>query len=348
MKSEITTYPLDGIEYDAEDAAGYTATRTSGVYSSDDDFVVTAAGGYDVTVSAGQAWIHPARFVGYSVIKKNADTLTMPIADGRLPRIDRIVLRYDAAARKSSLMILQGTPASKPAAPELSRTAAIYDLCFAEITRPAGSTAVTTGDISDTRLDEALCGVMRDGVSGIPTDELIASARSRLDALAESYTGGYIASREITLPVSGWVSSTSGYAYQCDAAFVESNADLVPVASIALDSLSTAAVAKMADSCETFKGFVRFYAKAKPAKTINLMVFLLGSSATTGGSGITDEEKQALLKLLKVLSENCGSDATTPYNELATMWNGELLPLISPYTAQLGKATLNKLVLGRS
>lgn len=186
--SEITIYPLDGIEYDAADAAGYTATRTSGVYSSDNDFTVTAAGGYDVTVSAGQAWICPERFVGYSVIKRNADTLTLPIADGRLPRIDRVVLRYDAATLKGDLTILQGTPASTPIAPAISRTAAVYDLCLAEIRRPAGSTAITVGDITDTRLDETLCGIMRDGVTGIPTDELLAAAKTRIHALEEQAT----------------------------------------------------------------------------------------------------------------------------------------------------------------
>ena len=186
--SEITIYPLDGIEYDAADAAGYTATRTSGVYSSDNDFTVTAAGGYDVTVSAGQAWISPERFVGYSVIKRNADTLTLPIADGRLPRIDRVVLRYDAATLKGDLTVLQGTPASTPTAPAISRTAAVYDLCLAEIRRPAGSTSITVGDITDTRLDSALCGIMRDGVTGIPTDELLAAAKARINALEEKAT----------------------------------------------------------------------------------------------------------------------------------------------------------------
>lgn len=186
--SQITIYPLDGIEYDAADAAGYTATRTSGVYSSDNDFTVTAAGGYDVTVSSGQAWICPERFVGYSVIKRNADTLTLPIADGRLPRIDRVVLRYDAATLKGGLTILQGTPASTPTAPAISRTAAVYDLCLAEIRRPAGSTAITVGDIADTRLDEALCGIMRDGVTGIPTDALLAAAKTRIHALEEQAT----------------------------------------------------------------------------------------------------------------------------------------------------------------
>ena len=43
--TQITTYPLDGITYDAADAAGYCATRTSGVYSSEADFAVTPAGG---------------------------------------------------------------------------------------------------------------------------------------------------------------------------------------------------------------------------------------------------------------------------------------------------------------
>ena len=39
----IITYPLGGITYDAEDAAAYFAGRTSGVYSTDIDFVVAAA-----------------------------------------------------------------------------------------------------------------------------------------------------------------------------------------------------------------------------------------------------------------------------------------------------------------
>ena len=182
----ITTYPLNGIDYDAAAAAGYTATRTSGVYSSEEDFAVTAAGGLSVTVSAGVGWVHPARFEGYSVIMRKAETLTLALADGQRTRIDRIVLRYDAAARKSSLLVLQGTPDTQPTAPGISRTALLYDLCLAQIARPAGSTAITAGNITDTRLDPALCGVMRDGVTGIPTEELIASARERINALEET------------------------------------------------------------------------------------------------------------------------------------------------------------------
>ena len=184
--SNIVTYPLNGIDYDAADAAGYTATRTSGVYSSEEDFAVTAAGGLSVTVSAGVGWVHPARFEGYSVIMREAETLTLALADGQRPRIDSIVLRYDAAAHRSSLLVLQGTPDTQPTAPGISRTALLYDLCLAQITRPAGSTTIVAGNITDTRLDPDLCGVMRDGVTGIPTEELIASARERINALEET------------------------------------------------------------------------------------------------------------------------------------------------------------------
>ena len=120
----------------------------------------------------------------------------MPLADPSLPRIDRIVVRYDAGARTASLQVLQGTASSTPTAPAISRTELIYDLCLAEITRPAGSTSITTGQITDTRLDEALCGIVRDSVTGIPTDELLAAARERINALEENASNSAAAAKD--------------------------------------------------------------------------------------------------------------------------------------------------------
>ena len=182
--ADIITYPEDGIRYDADDASGYLATRLSGVYSAEEDFSVTAQGGLSVQVSAGQAWVRPARFKGRSIIMEQPTTVVLTEADPVRSRIDRVVLRYDAAAKKTSLQVLDGTPDSAaPAAPEISRTELVYDLCLAEIRRPAGSTAVTTADITDTRADEAICGVMRDGVTGIPTGTLVQQFRAVIDAL---------------------------------------------------------------------------------------------------------------------------------------------------------------------
>lgn len=194
--SRIVLYPANGFDFDAADVAAYLAGLTSGVFSGDEDFPVTAAGGLKVTVGAGRGWVHPSRFTGYSITKREADTLTMPLADQSLPRIDRIVMRYDAGARAASLQVLQGTASSTPTAPAISRTELIYDLCLAEITRPAGSTSITTGQITDTRLDEALCGIVRDSVTGIPTDELLAAARERINALEEKATSSAAAAKD--------------------------------------------------------------------------------------------------------------------------------------------------------
>ena len=95
------------------------------------------------------------------------------------------MLRYDAAAKKTSLTVLTGTPDSaSPTAPEITRTALVYDLCLADIRRPAGSTKVTAADITDTRADEDVCGVMRDGVKGIPTAQLQAQALAIMTQLS--------------------------------------------------------------------------------------------------------------------------------------------------------------------
>lgn len=194
--SKIVLYPANDYDFDAADVAAYLAGLTSGVFSSAEDFPVTAAGGLKVTVGAGRGWVHPSRFTGYSITKREADTLTLPLADPSLPRIDRIVMRYDAGARAASLQVLQGTASSTPTAPAISRTELIYDLCLAEITRPAGSTSISTGQITDTRLDEALCGIVRDGVTGIPTDELLAAAKERINALEEKATSSAAAAKD--------------------------------------------------------------------------------------------------------------------------------------------------------
>lgn len=183
--ADIITYPENGIQYYADDASGYLSTRLSGVYSADEDFAVTANGDLTVTVSAGQAWVRPARFRGRSIIMEQPETVTLTAADAVRSRIDRLVLRYDAAARKTRLQVLEGTPDSaSPTAPEITRTALVYDLCLADIRRPAGSTVITAADITDTRADEDVCGVMRDGVTGIPTAQLQAQALAMMTQLS--------------------------------------------------------------------------------------------------------------------------------------------------------------------
>lgn len=262
----IITYPLGGITYDAEDAAAYFAGRTSGVYSTDTDFAVAAAadGSTDLTVSAGQAWIHVSRWVGLSVTMREAQTLTLPLADSALPRIDRVVLRYDATSRSTSLQVLQGAPSSEPAGPDLSRT------------------------------DAALCGLMRDGVTGIPMDELgrqaLAKAKETAklcDKLLASYTGGYLGIWPVTLTADGWAECTDvpGYAYKQTAQLRAAREANVPSAVPTPETFTVAVSAGLAGVCETKDGSITFWAENVPEGGIQMQVELLGPSASTADTG---------------------------------------------------------------
>lgn len=292
----IVTYPLGGITYDAEDAAAYFSTRTSGVFSTEEDFAVTVAedGGTAVTVGAGRAWMHASRFTGQSVTLREAQTLTLPLADSALPRIDRVVLRYDATSRSTSLQVLQGAPSSEPAGPDLSRTELVYDLCLCQISRPAGQTSVSTADLTDTRTDEALCGLMRDGVTGIPMDELgrqaLAKAKETAelcDKLLASYTGGYLGIWPVTLPADGWAECTDvpGYAYKQTAELRAAREANVPSAVPTPETFTVAVAAGLAGVCETKDGSITFWAENVPEGGIQMQVELLGPSASTADTG---------------------------------------------------------------
>ena len=126
-------------------------------YSSDNDLVVTPGNAMAITVGIGRAWIN-----GHYLYNDTAYTsLTIATAPtGGQSRIDRVVARLDTslAAREISLEIIQGTAAQNPIAPALTRNDAVYDLCLAEITVPAGATAITADMITDTRADGTICG----------------------------------------------------------------------------------------------------------------------------------------------------------------------------------------------
>lgn len=126
-------------------------------YSSDNDLVVTPGNAMAITVGIGRAWIN-----GHYLYNDTAYTsLTIATAPtGGQSRIDRVVARLDTslATRAISLEIIQGTAAQNPIAPALTRNDSIYDICLAEITVPAGATAITADMIKDTRADGTICG----------------------------------------------------------------------------------------------------------------------------------------------------------------------------------------------
>ena len=170
----IITYPLNGVTYDAEDVSTYLCTRTSGVYSKDTNYAVSVTGARQITVAPGLAWINYDDFKGVSACSREAVNLTVPDADSTLSRIDRVVLQFDTAANLTAVKLKTGTPAAAPEPPAILQNHNQYELGLCTVSVPAGSSVVTAADITDTRADEAVCGVMRDGVTGIPTEQLVA------------------------------------------------------------------------------------------------------------------------------------------------------------------------------
>ena len=184
----IITYPLNGVTYDAEDVSTYLCTRTSGVYSKDTNYAVSVTGARQITVAPGLAWINYDDFKGVSACSREAVNLTVPDADSTLPRIDRVVLQFDTAANLTAVKLKPGTPAAAPEPPAILQNHNQYELGLCTVSVPAGSSVVTAADITDTRADEAVCGVMRDGVTGIPTAQLVEQAKAKVAGLEETAT----------------------------------------------------------------------------------------------------------------------------------------------------------------
>ena len=180
----IITYPLNGVTYDAEDVSAYLCTRTSGVYAKNTNYAVSVTGPRQITVAPGLAWINYDDFKGVSACSREAVNLIVPDADSTLPRIDRVVLQFDTAANLTAVKLKPGTPAAAPEPPAILQNHNQYELGLCTVSVPAGSSVVTAADITDTRADEDVCGVMRDGVTGIPTAQLQAQALAMLTQLS--------------------------------------------------------------------------------------------------------------------------------------------------------------------
>jgi len=150
--------------YGATDFAAYFGSLVSnGVfYATSTNLQVSPGIGLAVSVAAGNAWINGYRY-------ENTDDLNIPLAtaNGSNPRIDRIVIRLSQITRSIQLAVVTGTPTATPVAPELTRTSDIYELGIADVLVPAAATSISVNNITDTRLNTSLCGLVNSLVSAV-------------------------------------------------------------------------------------------------------------------------------------------------------------------------------------
>ncbi len=180
-------FPLDNTPYEAKDMGSYLATRTRGVFSSDGNLAVTPGeSGLSVSVSPGLAWLKWSDYWGTAALQEQALTLDLDTADGALKRIDAIVCRLDKVNNRAEIVVKKGAPSSAPIVVPPVRDANYDELYIATVLIGAGVISISASAITDQRLNEEYCGLMRDGVTGIPTASLHAQAQQILTELTDA------------------------------------------------------------------------------------------------------------------------------------------------------------------
>lgn len=179
----MITYPLNNIDYTAEDAELFHCTRTSGIWAEDSFSISVTGADNNVTIGTGIAWINNEEFSGKVTALKTAKVLDMGIADGVYPRIDVIAIQYSANNNATDVVIKKGTPATNPVRPAIVRSGAVYELYLASVYRPAGATVITASNITDLRMDETVCGLMADSVTKVDMTAIEAQVRNLINNL---------------------------------------------------------------------------------------------------------------------------------------------------------------------
>ena len=171
-------------KYRAENWTEYFATFIgNGVFANPAaSMQVKETSGLSVRVAAGKCFIN-----GYAGYADGTDILTLQYG-GALPRIDRIVIRLDLAARNIYPAVITGTAAQSPVPPEIVRKGALFDLGIAKISIAANASAVTQAQITDTRPDSEDCGFVKGVVDQIDVTDLFAQYQAAWDDFFGSLT----------------------------------------------------------------------------------------------------------------------------------------------------------------
>lgn len=198
----IIAYPLNNIEYSAEDAMLFNLPVSSGLYPGRDYFPITLSGGFSVKIGVGLGFVRYAEAKGFTFYQNTEEPLSFDEADTVLSRIDRVVLQWNENRNAVALVIKKGEPSSTPVAPARETSSELYELVLYDIVIAAKATSITAANVTDQRLNPDLCGLMANNITSIDTaaidaqiKALIASQNTEIqnavnDALQEAKESG--------------------------------------------------------------------------------------------------------------------------------------------------------------
>lgn len=184
----IIAYPLNNVDYTAEDAMLQNLPISSGIYANNNQFSLNLTNGFSFEIGKGLAFMRIDEAKGFTVYSNETTSFIIDEADSVLSRVDRVVLQWNQAENSVKIVIKKGEYSSTPTPAARETGVAIYELVLFDIFIAAGSTKISATNITDQRLNKALCGLMANSITEIDfsliqnqLDEIVASSDEKIE-----------------------------------------------------------------------------------------------------------------------------------------------------------------------
>lgn len=191
-------------KYKAEEFSEYFATFIgNGIFVKPSDCLQVLAKGNSmkIIIRPGKAWID-----GRYIVNTEDYEYTLSPGDASLNRIDRIVVRCDYIDRKMSVSVKKGTLSASPVAPTLKRDADAYELALADIYIAKGALTITQASITDTRLNNNLCGYMHNPIYQVDTTSIFNQYQSWFNNYSVTKAAEFAKwQKDVTTALEAWI-----------------------------------------------------------------------------------------------------------------------------------------------
>lgn len=291
--ANIKSFPNNQDTYiGAEDVMKWLHGRTSGVFGADGNASVTALSdpGMSVQVSDGTGWMANSGSDGvvwwndHESVNGKKLQLHIDPADGVLNRIDRIIVEWKTTnyVNYPEIKVLKGALSSGASAPDLTNNSTIRQISLAQVSIPAGTTAITASMITDERLNPDVCGLVSESVS-IDTSTMNAQFQALLAAIQQElaqiesdvpFEMMKLQFNNVSVPASAFVADSTyeDYGYRAAVDLPGVTSAMIPEVILSIPAMSQVGFASVSES---YNGGVYIYADGRPESSIVIPTIIL-------------------------------------------------------------------------
>lgn len=193
--SEIIGYDDEDMPiFDRAESSDFLAMFIStiisdGVLASPGDcFQVLADEGMNLKIRPGFGLVK-----GRFAMDTDETDITISAAPKTYKRIDRVILRANYPQRLCEIVVKEGEPGEKPIPPALIRPVAgdYFELCLANVQLTPGQKSITQSNITDTRYDSSVCGVVTQLINHLDTSVFFKQLNAFYDEFVDKSNASY-------------------------------------------------------------------------------------------------------------------------------------------------------------